>query len=191
MNTLAGLAGCAVCGSIFHFRYLCMMWSYIQKAPNHSRKRLPVKRFYSGSVSVTEHAEIASWIHRHISDNFRIWHKLTRLLFIFKHFLSFQNPNFAPSTTPNSSRWHGECNIILPVRSTKKWMSITNALTVYWPARGRDVWDFRTSGDREKSPVVSIWQPLAYRVGAQGRQRQNQREFIFIFILTVMEFNNR
>lgn len=35
--------------------------------------------FYSGSVSVTERAEIANWIHHHVSDNFRIWfQKLTQ-----------------------------------------------------------------------------------------------------------------
>lgn len=35
--------------------------------------------FYSGSVSVTERAEIANWIHHHISDNYRVWfEKLTQ-----------------------------------------------------------------------------------------------------------------
>lgn len=35
--------------------------------------------FYSGSVSATERAEIANWIHHNISDNFRVWfEKLTQ-----------------------------------------------------------------------------------------------------------------
>ena len=34
--------------------------------------------FYSGTLSITERAEISNWIHRHISDNSRMWfQKLT------------------------------------------------------------------------------------------------------------------